>query len=154
MRSRDVSLRLSERSIAYRGFRKFGTGRICRTSHRKPQRVRYVAAIRERDVSDRRMDPNDTSFDPLKAAIVFHNQGSIEEAFWMVFFFVQFGKHKWGGWRFAREIYGRLGDGGKWDWVATSADPEGFREWLGVNGPRIRRPACLAVSGITASTRA
>ena len=104
------------------------------------RRVRYVAAIRERDVSDRRTDPNDTSFDPLKAAIVFHDQGSIEEAFWMVFFFVQFGKHKWGGWRFAREIYGRLGDGGKWDWAATSADPEGFREWLVVNGPRIRRP--------------
>ena len=104
------------------------------------RRVRYVAAIRERDISDRRTDPNDTSFDPLKAAIVFHDQGSIEEAFWMVFFFVQFGKHKWGGWRFAREIYGRLGDEGKWDWAATSADSEGFREWLGVNGPRIRRP--------------
>ena len=104
------------------------------------RRVRYVAAIRERDVSDRRTDPNDASFDPLKAAIVFHDRGSIEEAFWMVFFFVHFGTHKRGGWRFAREIYGRLGDGGKWDWATTSADPEGFRAWLGVNEPRIRRP--------------
>ena len=103
------------------------------------RRVRYVEVIRERDVSDRRTDPNDASFDPLKAAIVFHDHGSIEEAFWMVFFFVQFGKHKMGGWRYAREIYGRLGDGGKWDWAATSADPEGFREWLRVNEPQIRR---------------
>ena len=104
------------------------------------RRVRYVAAIRERGVSARRTDPNDASFDPLKASIFFHDQGSIEEAFWMVFFFVHFGKHKKGGWRFAREIYGRLGDRGTWDWATTSVDPEGFREWLGANEPQVRRP--------------
>ena len=39
------------------------------------RRVRYVTIIRERDVSDKRTDPNDAAFDPLKAAIVFHDQG-------------------------------------------------------------------------------
>ena len=58
----------------------------------------------------------------------------------MVFFFVQFGKHKTGGWRYSREVYGRLGEEGRWDWAATSADPYGFREWLGENEAGIRRP--------------
>ena len=105
------------------------------------RRVRYVAAIRNRDVSDRRTDPNDEFFDPLKAAIVFDNQGLTDEAFWMVFLFVHFGKHKTGGWRFAREVYGRLGDGGRWDWAATSVDPDQFREWLEANEARIKRPS-------------
>ena len=104
------------------------------------RRVRYVGAVRARGVSDSRADPNDALFDPLKAAIVFDNRGLIDEAFWMIFFFVHFGKHRTGGWRYAREVYGRLGDGDLWDWEATSADPEGFKEWLGANELRIRRP--------------
>ena len=32
--------------------------------------------------------------------------GDKEEAFWLVFMFVHFGKHARGGWRYIREIYG------------------------------------------------
>ena len=57
-------------------------------------------------------------------------QGAIEEAFWLVFLFVQFGKHARTGYSYAREVYGRLGESGRWDWASTSTDPSGFREWL------------------------
>lgn len=93
-------------------------------------RVEYVPLIATRDVSERRADPNDELFDPLKAAILHQRRGNIEEAFWLVFIFVHFGKHAAAGWRYAREIYGRLGERSRWDWVSTSADPAGFREWL------------------------
>ena len=104
------------------------------------RRVRYVRKVRARGISDSRADPNNALFDPLKAAIVFDNRGLIDEAFWMVFFFVHFGKHSTGGWRYAREVYGRLGDGELWDWATTSADPEGFRQWLSANELQIKRP--------------
>lgn len=103
-------------------------------------RVRYVEVIRSRQISERRADPNDELFDPLKAAILHQRGGNLEEAFWSVFLFVHFGKHATGGWRYAREIYGRLGDGTLWDWGSTSQDPAGFRNWLNAHQTHLRRP--------------
>ena len=105
------------------------------------RRVRYVAVMSERDVSKRRADPNDELFDPQKAAILFQRKGELDEAFWMVFLFVHFGKHSRSGWRYARKVYGRLGDVlYRWDWATTRADPEAFREWLDIHQDQIRVP--------------
>jgi Alpha-glutamyl/putrescinyl thymine pyrophosphorylase clade 3 len=93
-------------------------------------RVELIRVLRTRRLSDRRENPNDELFDPLKAAILQQRQGNIEEAFWLVFLFVHFGKHLHAGWRYAREVYGRLGDGGRWDWAGISTDLTDFRAWL------------------------
>ena len=105
-------------------------------SHR---RVRFVQAISTRDVAPQRANPASILFDPLKAAIHFQRQGCIDEAFWMVFYFVHFGKHPRGGWRYAREVYGSLGGADTWDWATTSADPQRLLDWLHGNQHRIRR---------------
>ncbi len=102
-------------------------------------RVRYVATIRGRYICDARRDPSSELFDPLKAAILFQRDGLLDEAFWMVFLFVHFGHNSRGGWRYAREIYGRLGDGHLWDWASTSTDPSGFRKWLNANQNQLKR---------------
>lgn len=94
------------------------------------RRVKYVSVISHRKISQECTDPNADIFDPIKAAIVYKREGQLDEAFWMVFLFVHFGKHAKAGWRYAREVYGRLGDGSKWNWANTSADPAGFRVWL------------------------
>lgn len=103
------------------------------------RRVKIVAVLRARELSDRRANPNDELFDPLKAAILYQRQGNIEEAFWLVFLFVHFGKHARAGWRYAREVYGRLGEAGQWDWASTSADPSGFRAWLHAHQDDLKR---------------
>jgi hypothetical protein len=95
--------------------------------------------MRARGLSDLRADPNSELFDPLKAAILHQRRGNIEEAFWMVFLFVHFGRHAHAGWRYAREVYGRLGDGHRWDWASTSTDPDGFRAWLDVHQDDLKR---------------
>jgi hypothetical protein len=102
-------------------------------------RVRFVEVLRERALSDRRVDPNDEMFDPLKAAILHQRRGDTEEACWLAFLFVHFGKNARAGWRYAREVYGRLGENGRWDWVSTSASPAAFREWLGAHQDALRR---------------
>ena len=108
------------------------------------RRVKYVSAIKDRDVALRRADPRDELFDPLKAAILFQREGRFDEAFWMVFLFVHFGKHSRGRWRYIRDVYGRLGDPDyRWDWAATIADPRAFCEWLHAHQQQIkgsRRP--------------
>lgn len=118
---------------------------VCREAFREQllesiRRVRFIQVVRDRQVSDRRADPNGELFDPLKAAILLQRRGNLEEAFWLVFLFVHFGRHAHGGWRYAREVYGRLGDGRLWDWARTSRDPAGFREWLSAHQNELRRP--------------
>jgi hypothetical protein len=102
-------------------------------------RVNYPKLISTRDISPRRADPTSELFDPLKAAISHQRKGNTDEALWLVFLFVHFGKHSLGGYRYAREIYGRLGQGGLWDWESVSADPSGFRTWLAGNVAKLRR---------------
>jgi hypothetical protein len=101
-------------------------------------RVKYVSVIRGRRLGECSADPNDESFDPLKAAILNQNQGHMDEAFWLVFLFVHFGKNARSGWRLAREVYGRLGGAVRWDWEKVSLDPSGFREWLGAHQGELR----------------
>lgn len=97
------------------------------------RRVSYPSRIATRGISERRADPNDDLFDPIKAAILFQRLGNIDEAFWMVFLFVHFGKHASPGWHYARGVYGRLGGPGKWDWPSVSSDPAAFRTWFHAN---------------------
>ncbi len=94
------------------------------------RRVRYVSVIRTRHISPLRVAPDSDLFDPLKGAIHLERLGDIEEAFWMVFLFVHFGRNKNTAWRLARDVYGRLGEPHQWTWPIVSANPDGFRDWL------------------------
>lgn len=103
------------------------------------RRVRYVKTVLTRDISTRRADPQDDIFDPIKAAVLAIRNGNVEEAYWLVFLFVHFGRHSTGRYRYIRDIYGRLGDTPMWSWGEVSADPERFREWLRENQDHIRQ---------------
>lgn len=103
------------------------------------KRIEYVKAVKRRDISMSRCDPANELFDPLKAAIAFSRNGDIDESFWMVFYFVHFGKNSKGGWRFAREIYNALGQEDNWTWEKTRRDPKAFRKWLGENEHNLKR---------------
>ncbi len=94
------------------------------------RRVRYVDVVKARRISAACADPQQECFDPIKAAAFHQRTGNKEEAFWLVFLFVHFGKHARGGWRYIRKIYGKCAEGGLWDWVATRDDVAGFRKWL------------------------
>lgn len=144
-----------DRELAQRlkaGLRAFGKVKIlpgistaeCRTAFieqliESVHRVAFVRVMRDRDISGRRADPSDDLFDPLKAAMLHQRHGNVEEAFWLVFLFVHFGKNPRGGWRYTREIYGQLGEGGRWDWPSTSKAPREFRKWLHAHQAEVTR---------------
>jgi hypothetical protein len=102
-------------------------------------RIEFVRKVLARDVSRYRADPTSELFDPLRAAIWHARAGDNDEALWLIFLFVHFGKHRTGGWRYAREVYGRVGHGGAWTWRAVAADVSGFRRWLRANETFIKR---------------
>lgn len=103
------------------------------------KRVKFVHKVRERQVSEKRADPSDASmFDPIRAAIWYHQNDEHDEACWLVFLATHFGKHKEGGWRYARQVYNRKGQAGVWGWQSVSSDPMAFRDWLRENYDRIK----------------
>src|SRR5579883_1386980 len=105
-------------------------------------RVEYVAAILARNISEKRGDPNSEIFDPLRAAILHRNGGNRDEAFWLTFLFIHFGKSSRCGWKLISAIYGRLGAGQLWDWNAVSNNPEQFRDWLRQNEKELKELQC------------
>jgi hypothetical protein len=104
-------------------------------------RVEYPRRLLERPQSARRADPADPEFfDPIRAAVFHRAQGHYDEACWLVFLFVQLGARPAGHWRLIREIYGRLGQGGQWDWPHVATDPGAFAAWLAAHADHLRRP--------------
>jgi len=102
------------------------------------RRVRYVSVIGNREVSPLRADASSDLFDPLRAAIIQQRRGNLEEAFWLVFLFVHFGRNQRTGWRLARDVYGALSSRNYWTWAKTVADPKGFRRWLATHEATLR----------------
>jgi hypothetical protein len=93
------------------------------------RRLDYSEIIRTRDISPDRADPNKLSFDPERAAVFHMRAGRTDEAFWLVFLTVHFGKNLTYGWQRLREVYSGLG-GQTWTWARVSANPAAFRAWL------------------------
>lgn len=86
----------------------------------------------------RRMDPDNDLFDPLRAAVLHHRAGRVDEAFWLVFLATHFGKHPRDGWLLVRNVYGRLGARPIWSWAEVTANQQAFRNWLRQNVNAIR----------------
>jgi hypothetical protein len=98
-------------------------------------RVEYPRRLLERHASVRRTDPSDEEFfDPIRAAVFHAKQGNHDEACWLVFLFVTYGKGKRTGWRLIRDVYGHLGHGGRWDWASVSVNPAAMAAWIVANG--------------------
>lgn len=106
------------------------------------RRIKYVSLIASRGLAPQRTDPNDEElFDPLRAALVHKSRGDIDEACWLIFLLTHFGKHHLAGWRFVREVYGKLGEQPYWSWQEVSTNPQAFRDWLRASTPYLMRGA-------------
>jgi hypothetical protein len=103
------------------------------------RRNEYIQRLRLVDLAVSGADPHSQGFDPLKAAIVQERRGNFDEACWMVFLYVHFGKHLRAQWRYARDVYGKLDQGGSWGWQEITSDVDGFRKWLTDNQPTLLR---------------
>lgn len=100
-------------------------------SVRRNQFVEYLTAA---DLSDSAVDPADPDrFDPLRAAALLHRRGEDDEAFWMLFLFIHFGKNRQVGYRYARALYGSLGVGPAWTWAQVVDNILGLQSWLDAN---------------------
>lgn len=104
------------------------------------RRNTYIQFLRERPLTNGG-PVSRTTFDPLIESIVQARDGNLEEAFWLTFLYVHFGKHRTTGWKYAADVYCRLDQGGSWNWMEVVADVNGVRDWLDANRLAIKRPS-------------
>jgi hypothetical protein len=102
------------------------------------RRIKYVTVIREKEISPLCADALNHCFDPLKAAVWHARQGNMDEALWLVFLAIHFGKNGETGWQLTQDVYCALGNAAYWTWQRTSENPRQFRQWLGVNSEHLR----------------
>lgn len=102
------------------------------------RRTEYAKMLASSHVSIVRTDARSIAFDPIRAAIFWARDGDFDEACWLIFNFVHFGKHSRTGWKLVRDIYGGLGYDRFWTWRRVSKDPSAFREWLRDNQATLR----------------
>jgi hypothetical protein len=102
------------------------------------RRIRYVKVINQKVLSPLTTDATNVAFNPIKAASWFKRNGNIDEACWLVFLFVHFGKNYKTKWQLIKSIYGGLGTPAFWTWDVTSQDPNLFCQWLDTNNAAIK----------------
>jgi hypothetical protein len=96
------------------------------------RRIEYAYFVRDHRIAPDRANPASAIFDAIRAAVFSVRVGEADEAFWLVFLSVHFGKHGKDGWHLARDVYGALG-GDRWSWARVSNNPDAFRRWLAAN---------------------
>lgn len=103
------------------------------------RRLEYLRLVSARARSSELYTPGSGSFEPFGGAAALQKAGRIDDAFWLVYLATHFGKHKEDGWNLTEDFYGRLGQGGVWDWTTASEDPQGIETWLNQVYPEIVR---------------
>lgn len=96
------------------------------------RRVEYVKFIGSSSPSEDVIKGNSAKFNPLYSSIYNYRRGNVDEAFWLVFLFVHFGKHIKDKWNAISALYGAY-DGSVWCWERIQNQVPGFRAWLRKN---------------------
>jgi len=97
------------------------------------RRVKYAKYLTTAEFGYDTTDPTSEFFDPLRTAVLMMRQGNKDEAYWLVFLAVHFGKHLKNKWRLVRKIYGKLGASDHWCWNSVSGDLKAFSNWFDDN---------------------
>lgn len=102
------------------------------------KRIRYIRVIGEKDLDESVLDPNSIGFDPIKASSLLLKKGEYDEAVWMCFLGIHFGKHKTMKWSLLRAVYGMLGERLlTWEYITENINE--FRLWLTNNEEILRQ---------------
>lgn len=96
-------------------------------SQRKIDRIRRAAS---RIPHEQRTKPGHDAFDPEFAAVYHLKNGNLDEAWWLTFLSVHFGRHGADNWGLCALVYGGLGPDPYWTWQKFSKNPASFQPWL------------------------
>ena len=102
------------------------------------RRIEFIYRIKERDISADRCDPTNEHFDPIRAAILKKRENNIDEAIWLIFLSIHFGKHLSHGWLMTRDLYSGLEENNTWSWDRVCKNKSDFDDWFKAHYASIR----------------
>jgi len=105
------------------------------------RRIRYVTVVNNKTHTNNVCDPNSIAFDPIKAAAWHRQNGNVNEAAWLVFLSIHFGKNRRTKWQLVRNVYGALGQREPWTWNNIQGHVNDFRNWLDQNQNAVKANA-------------
>lgn len=103
------------------------------------RRVDYVRMLNQQEMSYERSNPKSGMFDPIKAAVLMKRKGDVNEACWLAFLAIHFGKNLKNQWSLAKGVYGSLSDGIIWSWKNVTSNTDEFIQWLADNHIKLGR---------------
>lgn len=103
------------------------------------RRIKFIDSMNWRNAPFHpdRPNPKGDIFDPYRGAIVLRQNGQIDEAFWLTFLSVHFGKNKRTKWGLLKAVYGGLEGSPIWTWDRVTTHQKDFRRWLKKNSTAI-----------------
>lgn len=102
------------------------------------RRIEYLKTLAAVGGSVASRTPYSGSFQPLRGAVALSSAGESDEAYWLTFLVTHFGRHKSDRWNLLEDFYGRLGQGGSWDWATSSSNADAVSDWLAANYTELR----------------
>lgn len=103
------------------------------------RRINYVTILVRREWAVTRTNSHHNTFDPLMAAAWYVRNHNFEEALWLIFLYIHFGKNASTGWNLIQAVYGRLGASPIWNYANTSTNIDDFIDWLDDEQDEIKR---------------
>ena len=96
-------------------------------------RVEFIETIKSRPISQTRKDPRSNIFDPIRASILYNQEGNKLEAFWLIFLFTHFGKHNNTKYGLLKCFYSKNNSADIFDYLEVEADITGCKFWINNN---------------------
>lgn len=95
------------------------------------RKIDRMESLRNKNLSPERALPGSPLFDPEMAAILSLREGNLDNASWLAFLAVHFGRHLSDGWDLLARVYGMGGPDPQLTWQNFVAEPKAFSDWLG-----------------------
>lgn len=94
------------------------------------RKIDRTVSLQNKNLSAERSLPGSPLFDPEMAALISLRSGDLDNACWLAFLSVHFGRHLIDGWDLIARIYGKGGPSPELTWSAFISDPTDFSDWL------------------------
>lgn len=103
------------------------------------RRVSFYTTVASRTLSAERINPTSQIFDPIRAAMLSKQNQNYNEAYWLAFLAVHFGRNNKTQWELVRNVYGGLGNSRIWTWDAVTNNFQDFSDWMEDNEQELAR---------------
>ena len=92
--------------------------------------IEFCGVLSRKDYAESFSDPHARNFNPLKGARYFHSNDELDEAVWLIFITIWFGKAKPGSWNLIRAFYSGINTNYIWTWENVTNHLDEFHSWL------------------------